>query len=387
MRFHDGIFSQLLEPICRRSFRDAAERLGGEAYVKGFDSWQHLVALVFAQLAGAKSLRAIETGFNANAHHHYHLGVGRIARSTLGDANNRRPAAIFAEAFAKLSRQAGSVLKTQGAEMLRLVDSSPIPLTKLSDWATSNGRIRGLKLHVVYDPNTDHPLRTDITPATVNDISIGRRLEIETGACYVFDKGYCSYPWWSEIHAKRATFVTRPKSNARFTTLKDREVAKAKGDGFAITRDETVALASKGDSKLDMPLRRVSVTRDNGQELTLITNDLKRPAVEIAARYKIRWQIELLFRWLKQNLNLRTFLGRSENAVKLQVLAAMIAYLLLRIAARLSRQDIPAIRYAELIGSQLFTRRCIASPDRPPPVNPNRPAPRNSLNQLSLCYE
>ncbi len=133
-------------------------------------------------------------------------------------------------------------------------------------------------------------------------------------------------------------------------------------------------------------MRRVRVKREDGTVITLITNDLARPAVEIAALYKARWQIELLFRWIKQHLKLRTFLGRSQNAIRLQVIAAMIAYLLLRIAARQSRLDMPAIRFANLIAGCLFTRKPIAKIDRPPDVHPSKATPKTSPNQFEFDY-
>jgi len=134
-------------------------------------------------------------------------------------------------------------------------------------------------------------------------------------------------------------------------------------------------------------MRRVRLKRDNGVVLTLVTNDLDRPAVAIAALYKTRWQIELLFRWIKQHLKLRRFLGRSQNAIRLQVIAAMIAYLLLRIAARQSRIAMPAIRFADLIASCLFTRKPVASIDKPPEIHPAKAKPRTHPNQLEIAYD
>ena len=133
-------------------------------------------------------------------------------------------------------------------------------------------------------------------------------------------------------------------------------------------------------------MRRVRVKRDTGGYLTLITNDLKRPAAEIAKLYKARWQIELLFRWIKQNLNLKTFLGRSENAIKLQLYAAMIAYLLLRLAARASCSKHTPIRFSELVACSLFVRRSMARVDKPPDVNPSKPKSRPISNQMELRY-
>jgi putative transposase len=152
------------------------------------------------------------------------------------------------------------------------------------------------------------------------------------------------------------------------------------------SNDHEVVLASKGDSRLAIPLRRIKVRRDNGGVITLLTNDLVRTAVEIAALYKSRWQIELLFRWVKQHLDIRKFLGTNDNAIRLQILAAMVAFLLLRIAARGHAVTMLPIRFAELVAQFIFSRRPIAQIHRPPPVNPSTRKPRSSPDQLEICY-
>jgi IS4 transposase len=202
----------------------------------------------------------------------------------------------------------------------------------------------------------------------------------------VFDKGYCRFDWWRTIHDSQAFFVTRAKVNMRLRKTVSRTVRKRIGDGFRIVADEAVVLASKGDSRLPIPLRRIKVRRDKGGHITLLTNDCRRTAIEIAALYKSRWQIELLFRWIKQHLDIRKFLGANDNAIRLQILAAMIAYLLLRIAARLHGVALLPLRFAELIRQFLFSRRPIAKIDKPPPVNPSKRKPRGSPNQLEFCY-
>src|SRR6266566_2117126 len=336
MRYSDSTLGRLLKPISRRWFDALVDRHAGNAYDKRFGSWDHLVALVYAQLGGITSLRALEAAWNANAHHHYHLGVGALARSTLADANARRPLAIFSETFARLSGLADRLVRREGGEMLRLIDATPVPLGKVVEWAKRNGRIRGLKMHVVYDPVADNPTFVDITDANVNDIEIGRMVPI--------------------------------------------------ADGFTILDDAEVKLVSKGDSKLAIAMRRVRLKRNDGTTIALLTNDLERSAVEIGSLYKTRWQIELLFRWIKQHLKIRTFLGRNPNAIRLQLLAAMIAYLLLRIAARYSCLKMPAIRFAELVGARLFTRTAIPDIAKPSRSNPARAAPTCSPGQLSFQY-
>jgi len=391
MRVENNVFTELLKPINRRAFQKIVDRGGGDAYDKSFKSWSHLVALIFAQLSAVSSLRGLVAAFNAEFAGHYHLGVKRFARSTLAEANARRPVAVFAELFAALSGELDRKARAEGAEMLRLLDSTPIPLSRFHGFARSNGRIHGLKMHVAYDRGADRPYRVEVTLANVNDVSVGKTTPIEAGATYVFDKGYYDFKWWTGLHEAGALFVTRPKTNTAFAVTVERPLAAGRGDGFTVLNDCEVKLASKGDSKLPMRLRRIRIARDvvsktaKEQIIVVITNDMTRDATEIAALYKARWAIELLFRWLKQHLKIRKFLGRSENAIKLQLLAAMIAFVLLRIAAHVHRVVLPPLRFAELIGRFLFARRRLELIEAPPPryLVPSR---WKSPNQLELTY-
>jgi putative transposase len=386
MRYSDSILGNLLKPISRRWFDALVDRHDGNAYDKEFESWDHVVALIYAQLAGIGSLRALEAAWNANAHHHYHLGVSKLARSTLSDANERRPPSIFQETFSQLSGLADRLTRKQGGEMVRLIDAAPVPLGRVVDWAKRNGRIRGLKMHVVYDPAADNPTFVDISHANVNDIEISRTVPLEAGCTYVFDKAYCRYDWWISINQAGAGFVTRMKTSARFRAQRWRAVKNAKGDGFTILDDAEVRLVSKGNSKLDIPMRRIRLKRHGGGKIVLLTNDLTRSAIQIGDLYKARWQIELLFRWIKQHLKIRAFLGQNQNAIRLQLLAAMIAYVLLRIAARQSYLRLPDIRFAELIAARLFSRFSLTDIDKPKRSNPARAAPNHCPNQMAFAY-
>lgn len=233
-----------------------------------------------------------------------------------------------------------------------------------------------MKVHVVYDPHHDPPRVLDITDANVNDAQVGRTIQIIPDATYVFDKGYVHHLWWTAIHQAGSVFVTRfvtrPKENMGLRVLATRPLAQTRGDGFVVLADEDVALSSKGDSKLPIPLRRIRIRRDNAKALSLPTNDMKRSAVEIAALYKGRWQIELLFRWMKQHLKIRKFLGANDNAIKLQIYAAMIAYALLRLAAKTRKVPHSIPRYTDLVQKFLFERRDLGAIEKPPAVNPNR---------------
>jgi putative transposase len=388
MRFSPSIFAQTLEPINRRQFDAIVTRHDGDADVKTFTCWDHLTLLIFAQLGAATSLRGLEASWNANSQHHYHLGTDKMARSTLSDANKVRPVAIFTETFSLVAGLLDRQTRHDGTEMLRLIDSTPIPLGKLCRWAKWNGRIRGMKVHVLYDPKSDCPRILDITDANINDAEIGRTIIIEAGATYVFDKGYCHYGWWRAIHAESSFFVTRPKSNMGLTLGEKRPLEATEGDGFTILEDAEVHFSSKGDSKLPMKLRRITVKRHQGGDtIKLLTNDMDRCAAEIAALYKGRWQIELLFRWMKQHLRIGKFLGNNDNAIRLQLIAAMIAYALVRIAAKVNRLAIPILRFLDLVTQCIFDRRDIAAIDKPPPVNPSKKRNRTSPDQYGLCYE
>lgn len=387
MRFTPSIIGKLLEPIDRRRFDAIVAQHDANAYDKSFESWDHLVALIFAQFSAAQSLRGLAAAWNAQSQHHYHLACGSLARSTLSDANKRRPVAVFADTFALMAGQLDRRTRRDGTALLRLIDSTPISLGKLCHWAKSNGRIKGLKMHVVYDPDADSPRILAITAANVNDAQIGRTVAIEAGATYVFDKGYCHYGWWRAIAAAGSRFVTRPKTNMGLEVISRRPLAEANGDGFTVLDDAEVRFASKGDSNLPIRLRRLTVRRhESGDTITLLTNDLDRAAVAVAALYKGRWQIELLFRWIKQHLKIRKFLGNNDNAIRLQLFAAMIAYALLRVAARTHRIQIPILRLADLVTQCLFDRRPIAAIDKPPPVNPSVRQNKTSPNQLAFAY-
>jgi len=383
VRFQSTVFSQLVEPVSRRRFAATVERHAGDRYDKGFHSWDHLAVLIFAQFGGASSLREIETLWNVQPTAHYHLGSGLVSRSTLSDANKRRPPEVFAETFAHLTALASRRLRHEGKEVMRLIDATPIPLTSLCEWAQWNGRTRGLKTHVVYDPLTDRPVHLEITPSTTNDVVVGRDLPIEPGAIYVFDKAYVDYDWWNRMDTAGCIFVTRPKSNVKVRLIGKRRLSRSARQAGIIS-DSIVELASQQYRRLPIKLRRIEVRRDDGTILSLVSNDLNRPAAILAGFYRQRWQIELLFRWIKQHLKIRKFIGQSENAVRLQIYAALIAYVLLRLAASRSRCTLEPIRFADLVRAQIFERKTLYLLDKP--RQSQRLIPKSPTNQLTFNY-
>lgn len=402
MRFTSSIFTSLLKPIDRRRFQASVAQHRGDAYGKSFNSWEHLVALVYAQLSGTSSLRALETGFNAQSNHHYHLNCGRLSRSTLADANKRRPVRVFTDVFQRLVSRLGRRVRNEARAVLQLIDSTPIMLSHQFECATSNGRIRGLKLHVLHDLEVNCPCHAEITPATVNDIIPARAIAITEGVTYVFDKAYCDFDWWTKINDCGAFFVTRPKTNMAVKVLAHRPLDMTQGDRFTVLADCMITRNIHGKTKLDMPLRRITIRRDvarnktktstktsthdqdSGDVFDIISNDICRSAVGLAACYKARWQIELLFRWIKQNLNITKFIAVNENAVRLQIVAAMIAFVLIRIAHQTSASTLRPRRFIELVRSFIHARRPIAKIDKPPPINANSSQTKCNPNQIEF---
>lgn len=330
-------FGELMKGLSRGAFEKTVSKHQADKYNKGFDSWDQLIAMIFAQISGCRSLRELEAGFNSQAAHHYHLGSREIKRSTLADANAKRSSDVFEEVCVQLLQQAHRKVKGELKDLLYLIDSTPIPLKGLGydEWTKDNHshRTQGLKVHMMYAPEADVPLHADITAANINDVEMGRKIMLEPGATYVFDKGYCDYNWWFKIHQNQSRFITRFKKNAGVERVEARAIpAEAQG---TVLEDTVVRFKNQhpGGKRINRyygtALRRVVIARpDKGTPLVLATNDFDRSAQEIAELYKQRWGIELFFKWLKQNLKIKQFLGRSENAVKIQIYTALITYLL-----------------------------------------------------------
>ena len=294
------------------------------------------MSMVYAQLAGVSSLRELEAGFNQHRSQHYHLNARPVRRTTLADANSKRNPEIFADTLRALMQLAGRRIKQDREQMLYLLDSTSIALRgRGSQWTRQAAtRTPGLKVHVLYSSGQQLPVLQTITAANVNDIDEGRRLQIEPGATYVFDKGYCDYGWWSRIDASGARFVTRLKANAAVRLISSNEVTLAHADH--ILSDQTVRFAKRSNrgghrNLYDGELRRIEVARPDQDSLVLVTNDLSTPGSEIAQLYRQRWEIELFFKWIKQHLSIKRFLGESENAIRIQLLTALIAYVLVAI--------------------------------------------------------
>lgn len=349
---------------------------------KGPKAWtceRHLKAMLFSQFAGLTSLREIEQGLGAAPQALYHLNLRAAPKSTLADALSLRPAEVFRDVCRGLIGRASRAVRREGRELIQLIDATPIPLRDTRfGWAEADARTRGLKLHMGYDPRADLPSWVDVTSPKVSDITAARQAPIEPGAVYVFDKGYVDYSWWHTIHEAGGLFVSRLKSNAY-----RRDIAARRPSGGGILADNDIKLGHarpRGGAinpLADVPLREIVVEREDKEPLRLVTNDLTRSASEIADLYKERWQIELLFKWIKQNLKIKRFLGRSENAVKCQIYIALIAFLLLRLFRQTyakSHNAGPKTLVARLKVA-LFGRFDLTNRPKPPPRHPRQLPP------------
>jgi IS4 transposase len=330
-------FGAVLKGLPRKEFDQAVLRHRADKYCKHFTCWKHLIALVYAQLSGASSLRDLELRFNSHCQDHGALQAGVICRTTLADANERRSTVVFDEMAAWLIGQVSGKVHREATALTYLLDSTSFTLKgrEFDRWTLENRtrNTQGIKLHVVLNLSTKTPQWYSFSAANVNDVDQAASLPLEPGALYVFDKGYCNYNWWRQIDDIGSCFVTRFKSNAALITQEEREIPAAEQD--FVLRDEIVRFKRRRPSghrvnQYDKALRRITVHRaDKAIDLVLATNDLDSPASEIAQRYKERWEIELFFKWIKQHLKIKSFFGRSSNAVRLQLVTALIAYLLI----------------------------------------------------------
>ena len=386
MRHQNSVFHGLLKHLPWGEFDRLVAVHGADSRVRRLTTKDRFVALLYGQLSGASSLREIVTGLESHAARLYHLGAHSVRRSTLSDANARRPVAVFAELLAVLMRQAHRGLRRKLAETTYLIDATSVRLNGHSaDWARFSTGVCGAKVHVIYDVDADRPigacpragLRPDpwaaVSAANVNDITVAQQMPLEPGATYVFDLGYYDYAWWAKLDAAQCRIVTRFKANTPLAVVEELAVPQ----GGNILSDRIGFLPARQGSGRRNPMqdavREVRVITKTGKVLRLLSNDLDATAKEIADLYKRRWAIELFFRWIKQILRITRFLGASENAVRIQIAVALITFLLLRLAQAAQKIADGPLAFARLVRANLMHRRAInrlLQIDPPPPSNP-----------------
>ena len=378
MQHQNIVFHGVLKHVPWAFVDRLVEQYDADRDPRALEAKPHLIAMLYAQLCGLRSLRDIETGLRSHAGKLYHLGGDTVSKSALATANASRPVEVFGGLLSALMAQLQRGYRRKIGDCVRLIDSTSVRLSSLSGhWATFSAGVCGAKAHIIYDPDADQPLYLMVTPANVNDITAAKEMPIEAGAIYVFDLGYYDYGWWATLDQAGCRIVTRLKANTPFAIVEDHPVPP----GSSIRSDRTghlpKRLAASRNNPMSGLVREVRVVIETGKVLRIFTNDLTASAQQIADLYKRRWAIELFFRWVKQTLKISHFLGTSENAVRLQIAVALIAFLLLRLAHDANRIVQSPLAFARLIQANLMHRRLIA--DLLQSSSPPKPEPQQSI--------
>lgn len=361
MPHHNTVFRDLLKFVPWQRFEALVEEYDADERVRRLPIKGQFLALLYGQLSGAVSLREIEAGLLSHQARLYHVGCkDPVRRSTLSDANARRPAAVFGQLLATMIKQAHRGLRRKLAETTYLIDATSVRLSQRSaGWARFSAGVCGAKVHVIYDADADRPIYAAVCAANVNDITAAQQMPIEPGATYVFDLGYYDYAFWASLDAAGCRIVTRFKSNTPLDVVEELPTAS----GGNVLSDRIGFLPARQAKARRNPMqdavREVCVTTESGKLLRILSNDLDASAEEIAELYRRRWAIELFFRWVKQTLRITRFVGTSENAIRIQIAVALIAFLLLRMA-QAAQSAIPSpTMFARLVRANLMHRRSI----------------------------
>ena len=328
------VFAQLTAFLDRNHFNYLARKYEGNRYVKHFTCWNQLLGLMFGQLSNRESLSDLIVALEAHQSKCYHLGLGRehIAKATFATANQTRDYRIFEEfAFYMMdlarSKRAMDIFKLKGK--VYAFDSTTIPLClSVFWWAKFRKKKGGVKAHVLYDLESQFPAYFHITTASVHDSKVMKEIPYESGSYYVFDRGYNAFRELYRIHQHESFFIVRAKKNLQYKCIKWRRRMPRN----VLTDSEIMLTDYITSRKYKEKLRLVKFyDEEQGREFSFLTNAFHLSSLEVADLYKNRWQIELFFKWLKQHLKIRKFWGKTENAVRIQISAAIIAYCLVAI--------------------------------------------------------
>ena len=328
------VFSQLIAFLDRNHFNYLARKYDGDKYVKHLTCWNQLLALMFGQLSNRESLRDLIVALEAHQSKCFHLGLGRkpIAKTTLATANQNRDYRIFEEFAFYMMEQAR---RNRAADIFKLggkvyaFDSTTIPLClSVFWWAKFRKKKGGVKVHVLYDLEAQVPAFYHITTASVHDSKAMPEIPYETGAYYIFDRGYNNFKELFRIQRMESFFVVRAKTNLQYKCVKwKRRMPK---NILSDAEFELTVYNSRKDYPDNLRLVRY-YDEEQDREFMFLTNAMDLTAQQIADLYKNRWQIELFFKWLKQHLKIKKFWGTTENAVRIQIAAAITAYCLVAI--------------------------------------------------------
>ena len=355
------VFSQLIAFLPDREFRRCVARYSGDYRSRGFSCWDQFLCMAFAQLTYRESLRDIEACLRSSPDKLYHMGIrGRISRSTLADANESHDWRIFAD-FAQILIARARVLYAHdpfGAELQHsayALDSTTIDLClAMFPWARFRERKGAVKMHTLIDLHGNIPLFVCVTDGKVHDVNILDQIAPEAGAFYVMDRGYLDFERLYRLTLAAAFFVTRTKDNVLLQRRYSHSVDRTSG----VKSDHTVVLAAPGSLKhYPAALRRVRYFDAEHQRfLVFLTNNFELPALTIANLYKSRWQVELFFKWIKQHLRIKVFLGTSQNAVRTQIWTAISIYVLVAIIKKELGLSASLYQILQVVSVTIFER-------------------------------
>ena len=370
------IFSQILKLVPRHEFETLAKQHHSGRSFRTASRWSQFVTLAMAQLAGRISLRDIVENVSAQAHRLYHLGSAKLTRSNLSRINEDKPYALYEALAGKLLNRCQGMApghKFRFKNPLYSLDASTIDLClSVFPWASFRSTKGAIKLHVGLNHDGYLPEFVALTEGKASDVEMGRTLAFPSGSIVVVDRGYNDYDWYNQLTKKGIFFVTRLKANAQYRVINHQPVLKNKG----LTSDQTIRLTSiQAAKKCPSQLRRVGYRDiDTGKHYIFLTNNFKLAARTIADIYKARWQVELFFKWIKQNLKIKSFIGTSKNAVMTQIWIAMCVYLLLAFIKFQSKMNKTMQQILRLLQLNLFEKRDLMALLRGVPPNLNHPS-------------
>lgn len=360
------IFGQIMSYIPKHKFDSCVKKYRGGYKVQSFSCWEQFLAMVFAQLTYRESLRDIETCLRAMQNKLYHIGIrSKISRSTLAYANQNRDWRIYAD-FAYILIDIAKELYRDDKffkeldETVYALDSTIIDLClSLFPWAKFRQTKSAIKIHTLLNLQNNIPSFFSITDGSAHDVNILDKLLTEIGAFYIIDKGYIDFNRLYKLNLSNAYFVTRAKTNLRFNRIYSHQVEKSSG----LICDQSIFLKGFYPSKYyPEKLRRIKYfDSENNRRLVFLTNNFRLPAITIAALFKQRWQIELFFKWIKQNLKIKSFYGNSANAVKTQVCIAISVYVLLAIIKKKLKLEHSLYTFLQLVSISIFEKTPIIS--------------------------
>ncbi len=353
------IFSQILKLVPRHEFETLAKRHHSGRSFRTASRWSQFVALAMAQLAGRNSLRDIVENISAQAHRLYHLGSTKLSRSNLSRINDGKPYALYEALFGKLLSRCQGVVPGHTFRFkspLYSLDASTIDLClSVFPWADFRTTKGAIKLHVGLNHAGYLPEFVTVTEGKKPDVTVGRTLEFPKGSMVAIDRGYNDYGWYKQLTEKGISFVTRLKTNATYRPVSRRPVLKSKG----LICDQTIEFTgTQTAKKCPVQLRRIGYRdAETGKRYVFLTNHFKLSARTIADIYQARWQVELFFKWIKQNLKIKSFVGTSKNAVMTQIWIALCVYLLLAFLKFQSKLQKSTQQILRLLHLNLFEKR------------------------------